>query len=115
MKVKQSGSIALFENSRHRIKISILFHGKFYSIHYLIKFVLDLRQVGDFLCVPRFHPQIKLTATITEILLKLRGVIKKKTDTISVITIPGNCLRDRPDVKQKVIQMLEVNCLCNKL
>ena len=32
--------------------------------HYVIKFVSDLRQVGDFLRVIRFPPPIKLTATI---------------------------------------------------
>jgi hypothetical protein len=32
--------------------------------HYMIKFVSDLRQVGGFLRVLRFHPPIKLTATI---------------------------------------------------
>jgi hypothetical protein len=32
--------------------------------HYVIKFVSDLRQVGGFLRVIRFHPPIKLTATI---------------------------------------------------
>jgi len=32
--------------------------------HYVIKFVSDLRQVGGFLRVLRFHPPIKLTATI---------------------------------------------------
>ena len=31
---------------------------------YVIKFVSDLRRVGDFLRVLRFHPPIKLTATI---------------------------------------------------
>ena len=36
-----------------------------YSIqNYVIKFVSDLRQVGDFLQVLRFPPPIKLTATI---------------------------------------------------
>ena len=40
-------------------------HGKVYSIqHFVIKFVSDLRQVGGFLQVLQFHPQIKLTATI---------------------------------------------------
>jgi len=40
---------------------SIPAHGKVYSIqHYLIKFVSDLRQVGDFLRVLRFPPSIKL-------------------------------------------------------
>ena len=32
--------------------------------HYVIKFVSNLRQVGGFLRVFRFHPPIKLTATI---------------------------------------------------
>jgi len=32
--------------------------------HYVIKFVSDLRQVGDFLRVLRFPPPIKLTATL---------------------------------------------------
>jgi hypothetical protein len=37
-------------------------HGEVYSIqYYVIKFVSDLRQVGDFL---QFPPPIKLTATI---------------------------------------------------
>jgi len=31
---------------------------------YVIKFVIDLRQVGDFLWVFRFPPPIKVTATI---------------------------------------------------
>jgi hypothetical protein len=40
-------------------------HGEVYSIlHYVIKFVSDLRQVGGFLQVLRFPPTIKLTATI---------------------------------------------------
>ena len=38
-------------------------NGEVYSIqHYVIKFVNDLRQVGGFLRVLRFPPQIKLTA-----------------------------------------------------
>ena len=39
--------------------------------HYVIKFVTDLRHVGGFLAGLRFTPPIKLTATITEILLKV--------------------------------------------
>jgi hypothetical protein len=40
-------------------------HGEVYSILYhVIKFVSDLRQLGGFLRVLRFPPQIKLTATI---------------------------------------------------
>ena len=39
-------------------------HGEVYSIHYVIKFVSDLPQVGDFLRVLRFPPTIKLTAKI---------------------------------------------------
>ena len=38
------------------------FHGDVYSIQqYVIKFVNNLRQIGDFLRVPRFHLPIKLT------------------------------------------------------
>ena len=33
-------------------------------LHYVIKFVSDLWQVGDFLRVLQFPPSIKLTATI---------------------------------------------------
>ena len=43
---------------------SNLVHDKVYSIHYVIKFVSDLRQVGDFLHVIWFPPPIKLTAMI---------------------------------------------------
>ena len=40
-------------------------HGEAYSIQdYVINFVSDLRQVGDFLQVHRFHPPIQLTTTI---------------------------------------------------
>jgi hypothetical protein len=39
--------------------------------HYVIKFVDDLRQVGGFLRVLQFQLPIKLTATITELLLKV--------------------------------------------
>jgi hypothetical protein len=40
-------------------------YGELYSIqHYVIKFVSDLRQVGGFLRVHLFPPQINLTATI---------------------------------------------------
>ena len=47
-------------------------HGEVYSIHYVIKFVSDLRQVYDFLWVLRFPPPMKLTANdIDEILLKV--------------------------------------------
>jgi hypothetical protein len=47
-------------------------HGEVYSIqHYVRKFVNDLRQVGGFLHVLRFPPSLKLTAMITEILLKV--------------------------------------------
>ena len=34
------------------------------SIHYVINFVSEFRQVGGFLLVQRFPPPIKLTATI---------------------------------------------------
>ena len=39
--------------------------------HYVRKFGSDLRQAGGFLRVSLFPPPIKLTATITEILLKV--------------------------------------------
>jgi hypothetical protein len=40
-------------------------NGEVYSIlHYVIKFVSDLRQVGGFLHVLRFPPPIKLTAMV---------------------------------------------------
>ena len=46
-------------------------HGEVYSIqHYVINFVSDLQQFGDFCRVPRFCPPIKMTF-ITEILLKV--------------------------------------------
>ena len=44
---------------------SIPVHSKMYSIqHYVINFVSDLREVGDFLRVLRFPRPITLTATI---------------------------------------------------
>jgi hypothetical protein len=49
-------------------------HGKVYSIqHYVIKFVSDLQQVGDFLWVLMFPPSIELHERhdITEMLLKV--------------------------------------------
>ena len=40
-------------------------HGEVYSIqHYVIKFGSDLQQVGGFLWLLRFPPQVKLTAVI---------------------------------------------------
>ena len=40
-------------------------HGEEYSIqHYVIKFGSDLQQVGGFLWLLRFPPQVKLTAVI---------------------------------------------------
>ena len=44
-------------------------HGEVYLLHYVTKFVSDLRQVYGFLQVLRFPPPIKLD--ITEILLKV--------------------------------------------
>jgi hypothetical protein len=41
------------------------FESEVYFIqHYVIKFVIDLRQVGGFLCVLRFPPPIKLTTSV---------------------------------------------------
>jgi hypothetical protein len=49
--------------------------GEVYSIqHYVIKFVIDLRQVGGFLWVLRFSPSKKLTATILPKLIMLQSV-----------------------------------------
>ena len=64
-------------------------HGEVYSIqHYVIKFVSDLQQVGGFFRVLRFPPPIKLTATITEILLKVAlNTINHKT-----INLIGICV-----------------------
>ena len=46
-------------------------HVDVYSIlYYMMKFVSDLQQVGGFLRVLRFSPAIKMSTTITEILLK---------------------------------------------
>ena len=40
-------------------------HGEVHSIqHYVIKFVSDMRQIGEFLRVFLFPPPIKLTTTI---------------------------------------------------
>ena len=48
-----------------KVVSSNLAHGEVYLIqHYVIKINSDLRQVGDFLRLLRFHPPIKLTATI---------------------------------------------------
>ena len=47
-------------------------HGEVYSMqHYVIKFVSDLPQVGEFLLVLRLPPPIKLNHDIAEILLKV--------------------------------------------
>ena len=56
-----------------KVVSSNLVHDEVYSIqHYVIKFVSDLQQVGGFLLVLRFPPQIKLSRhDITEILLKV--------------------------------------------
>ena len=52
--------------------------------HYVIKCVSDLRQVGGFFLVPRFPPQIKLTAMIytnvAEILLNVALNTIKQTN-----------------------------------
>jgi hypothetical protein len=50
----------------HHLRCEFQFHsGEMYSIqHYVIKFVIDLRQFGGFFRVIRFPPPIKLIATI---------------------------------------------------
>jgi len=46
--------------------------GEVYSIHYVIKFVSDLRQVGGFFWILQFPPPNKIDHhDITEILLKV--------------------------------------------
>ena len=60
-------AISAYHHSRCEFKSH---SGEVHSIqHYMIKFVSELRQVGDFLLVVRFPPQRKLVAT--EILLNL--------------------------------------------
>ena len=55
-----------------KVVSSNIAYGEVYSIqHYVIKFVSNLRQVSGFLQVLQFPTPIKLTATITEILLKV--------------------------------------------
>ena len=54
-------------------------HGEVYLMHYVIKFVSDLQQVGGFFQVLRFPPPIKLT--IAEILL-LSSIAHPKLMTI---------------------------------
>ena len=54
------------------------------GVHYVIKFVSDLRQVGAFLRVVRFTSRIKLTAAITEIFLKIALYAIKQTTIISI-------------------------------
>ena len=41
--------------------VQVIYH---YIQQYVIKFVTDLRQVGDFLRILRFPPPIKFVATI---------------------------------------------------
>jgi hypothetical protein len=57
---------------------SNLYQGEVHVQHYVIKFVSDLRQVGGFLQVLRFHPGPPVSSTnktyrrdIAEILLKV--------------------------------------------
>jgi hypothetical protein len=52
--------------------------------HYVIKFVSDFQQVVAFLSFDRFASRIKLTAMITEILLKMALSAIKQTTTISI-------------------------------
>jgi hypothetical protein len=47
--------------------------GEVYSMqHYVIKFVSDLQQVGNFPCVLRSPPPIKLTTTGTVMMARIR-------------------------------------------
>jgi hypothetical protein len=64
--------IPLYARDIAKVVSSNLVHGEEYSIlHHVITFVSYLQQVGGFLRVFRFPPPLKLTATITEILLKV--------------------------------------------
>ena len=55
-KVKEGG---------HARILGFFFISEMYSIqHYVIKFVSDLQQIGNFLWVLRFPPSIKLTVMI---------------------------------------------------
>jgi hypothetical protein len=62
-------------------------HGEVYSMqHYVIKFVNDLRQVGGFLWVLWFPPPIKLTATISKVVVS--------TIALTIITSKGTYGRE---------------------
>ena len=65
--------------------------GEVYSIqHYVIKFLSDLRQVGGFLWVLRYHPLSKANRhDITEILLKV------VLNTINQTKLINNCSKCR--------------------
>jgi hypothetical protein len=68
-------------------------HGEVYSIqHYVIKFVSNLQQVGDFLRVLRFPPPIKLTATIP-----LSGTLKIRRSEMQLIE------KSREEIKTKCL------------
>ena len=63
-----------------KVVSSNLADGEVYSMQlYVTKFISDLWEVGGFLRVLRFPPSIKLTAIITEILLKVALNTLKKT------------------------------------
>jgi len=59
------GQLKDLEISKYKRFFSLATLGEVYSLqHYVIKFVTDLRQVGDFPWVLPFPPQIKLIVTI---------------------------------------------------
>ena len=59
------GLITTYAISAYHFVSSNPVYGEVYSIqHYVITFVSDLRQVGGFLLVLQFPPQIKLITTI---------------------------------------------------
>ena len=63
-------------------------HGEVYSLqHYVIQFYCDLRRVGGYLRLLRFHPPIKLHDT-TEILLKVAlHTTNQPTETTSTLNV----------------------------
>ena len=82
-----------------KIESSKQVHGMMYSIqHYVIKVVIDLRQVNGFLWVLRFPPPIKRTAMI-------------KSKKFTKIFPKSSCLRD----ENSIVGMDPMATHCRKL
>ena len=78
-----------------KVVSSNLDQGEVYLIqHYVIKFVSDLRQVGDFLRVLRFPPPMKHRHNIAEILLKVVLNTIKQTIPELICSNCSNCSAD---------------------